>query len=240
MKQATKKFQVKPQVFNAATETEDIILDTEDLYADLTLFSKLLQYNVGTDFKTLKDTYDLAIETFTKKTNFAFQKQQESIERLEDNLREEVHSHTRFLLECFSQEAYHRFLKDCSTADEQRKLKDIDEPTPEQFADYGESKDEKLKDIAVRNTRLPDEIFTNKQTLAYHPQAEAGKPWDSLKYRRRTRSEEAFQKRHRRQNEYREIQAHLNMGENPRRRTPLVQELPEIPDRDTPEPEKKV
>ena len=42
IKQATKKFQVRPQVFNAATETEDIILDTEELYADLTLFSDIL------------------------------------------------------------------------------------------------------------------------------------------------------------------------------------------------------
>ena len=183
VKQATKKFQVKPQVYNAATETEDIILDTEDLYADLTLFSEILQYNVGTDFKTLKDTYDLAIDNFTKKTNYALQRQQESIEKLEDSLREEVHSHTRFLLECFSQEAYHRFLENRSTADEERKVKSIDEQAFEQFADYAESEDEKLKEIAVRNTRLPGEIFTNKKTLAYQPCAEAGKPWDSLKYK---------------------------------------------------------
>ena len=139
IKQATKKFQVKPQ----------------DLYANLTLFSKLLQYNVGTDFKTLKDTYYLVIETFTKKTNFAFQQQQESLERLEDNLREEVRSHTHFLLECFSQEAYHRFLKDRSTADEQRKLKDIDEPTPEQFADYEMSSNqpEVISSLRVKSKR---------------------------------------------------------------------------------------
>ena len=67
IKQATKKFQVRPQTFNASTKTEDIILDTEELYADLTLFSELLQYNVGTDFKTLKETYQLAVDNCARK-----------------------------------------------------------------------------------------------------------------------------------------------------------------------------
>ena len=149
VKQATKKFQVKPQVFNAATETEEIILDTEELYADLTLFGELLQYNVGTYFQTLKETYNLAVHNFTKKTNFVFQQQQQLIERLEDNITEEVRSRTRFLLECFGHKAYQRFLKDRFAADEHRKLKEADEPMPQQFADYGESEDESLKDIAV-------------------------------------------------------------------------------------------
>ena len=137
-------------------------------------------------------------------------------------------------MECFSKEAYHRFLRDRSEADEQRKLKAIDEQNTEQFDDYAESDDENLKDIAARNTRLPGEVFTAKQTLAYHPRVVAGKLWDALKYRRRMRSEEAFQKRHLCQTEYRQIQEHLNKEENPRRRIPLVQELPEIPDRDIP------
>ena len=225
---------MRPQTFNASTETEDIILDTEELYADLTLFSELLQYNVGTDFKTLKETYQLAVDNCARKTNRILQKQQETIETIEQNLREEVRSHTRFLLECFSQEAYHRFLSDRSEADEKRKLKAIDDQDTEQFADYTETDDENLKDIAARNTKLPGEVFTEKSTLAYHPHAVVGKPWDTLKYRRRTRSEEAFEKRHRHQTEYRQIQEHLNKDENPQRRTPLVKELPEIPDRDIP------
>ena len=240
IKQATKKFQVRPQTFNASTETEDIILDTEELYADLTLFSELLQYNIGTDFKTLKETYQLAVDNCARKTNRILQKQQETIETIEQNLREEVRSHTRFLLECFSQEAYHRFLNNRSEADERRKLKAIDEQDTEQFDDYTETDDENLKDIAARNTKLPGEVFIEKPTLAYHPRAVARKPWDTLKYRRRMRSEEAFEKRHRRQTEYSQIQEHLNKDENPRRRTPLVKELPEIPDRDIPKSTPKV
>ena len=236
IKQATKKFQVRPQTFNASTETEDVILDTEELYADLTLFSELLQYNVGTDYKTLKETYQLAVENCARKTNNILQKQQETIESIEHNIREEVRSHTRFLLECFSQEAYHRFLSDRTEADKQRKLKAIDDQDQdiEQFADYTEAEDEELKDLAARNTKSPGDVFTEKSTLAFHPRAAAGKPWDTLKFRRKTRSEEAFEKRHRRQTEYRQVQDHLNRNENPRRRTPLVKELPEIPDRDVP------
>ena len=236
IKQATKKFQVKPQTFNASTETEDVILDTEELYADLTLFSELLQYNVGTDYKTLKETYQLAVESCTRKTNNILQKQQETIESIEQNLREEVRSHMRFLLECFSQEAYHRFLCDRTEADKQWKLKAIDDQDQdiEQFADYTEAEDEDLKDLAARNTKSPGDVFTEKSTLAFHPRAAAGKPWDTLKFKRKTRSEEAFEKRHRRQSEYRQVQEHLNRNENPRRRTPLVKELPEIPDRDVP------
>ena len=234
IKQATKKFQVRPQTFNASTEMEDVILDTEELYTDLTLFSELLQYNVGTDFKTLKETYQLAVDNCARKTNKILQKQQETIESIEQNLREEVRSHTRFLLECFSQEAYHRFLSDRTEADKQWRLKAIDDQDIEQFADYTEADDEDLKDIAARNTKSPGDVFTEKSTLAFHPRAVAGKPWDTLKFRRKTRSEEAFEKRHRRQSEYRQIQEHLNKNENPRRRTPLVKELPEIPDRDVP------
>ena len=234
--QATKKFQVKPQTFNASTETEDVILDTEELYADLTLFSELLQYNVGTDYKVLKETYQLALENCARKTNNILLKQQETIESIEHNIREEVRSHTSFLLDCFSQQAYHRFLSDRNEADKQRKLKAIDdqEPDTEQFDDFTETEDEELKDLAARNTKAPGDVFTEKSTLAFHPRAAAGKPWDTLKFRRKTRSEEAFQKRHLRQTEYRQVQDHLNRHENPRRRTPLVKELPEIPDRDVP------
>ena len=209
-------------------------MDTEELYADLTLFSKLLQYNVGTDFKTLKETYQLAVDNCARKTNTILQKQQETIESIEQNLREEVRSHTRFLLECFSQEAYHRFLSDRTEADKQRRLKAIDDQDIEQFADYTEADDEDLKDIAARNTKSSGDVFTEKSTLAFHPRAVTGKPWDTLKFRRKTRSEEAFEKRHRRQSEYRQIQEHLNKNENPRRRTLLVKELPEIRDRDVP------
>ena len=166
---------MRPQTFNASTETEDIILDTEELYADLTLFSELLQYNVGTDYKTLKETYQLAVDNCARKTNRILQKQQETIEMIEQNLREEVRSHTRFLLECFSQEAYHRFLSDWSEADKQRKLKAIDDQDTEQFADYTKTEDENLKDITARNTKLPGEVFTEKSTLAFHPRAVAGK-----------------------------------------------------------------
>ena len=164
IKQATKKFQVKPQTFNASTETEDVILDTEELYADLTLFSELLQYNVGTDYKTLKETYQLAVESCTRKTNNILQKQQETIESIEQNLREEVQSHTCFLLECFSQEAYHRFLCDRTEADKQRKLKAIEDQDQdiEQFADYTEAEDEDLKDLAARNMKSPGDVFTEK------------------------------------------------------------------------------
>ena len=235
IEQATKKFQVRPQTFNASTKTEDVILDTEELYADLTLFSELLQYNVGTDYKTLKETYQLAVENCARKTNNILQKQQETIESIEHNIREEVRSHTRFLLECFSQEAY-QFLSDRTEADKQRKLKAIDDQDQdiEQFADYTEAEDEELKDLAARNTKSPGDVFTEKSTLAFHPRAAAGKPWDTLKFRRRTRSEEAFEKRRRRQTEYRQVQDYLNRNENPRRRTPLVKELPEIPNRDVP------
>ena len=223
--QATKKFQVKPQTFR-----------NEELYADLTLFSELLQYNVGTDYKVLKETYQLALENCARKTNNILLKQQETIESIEHNIREEVRSHTSFLLDCFSQQAYHRFLSDRNEADKQRKLKAIDdqEPDTEQFDGFTETEDEELKDLASRNTKAPGDVFTEKSTLAFHPRAAAGKPWDTLKFRRKTRSEEAFRKRHLRQTEYRQVQDHLNRHENPRRRTPLVKELPEIPDRDVP------
>ena len=98
VKTENRKQQAKPQVYNAATETEELILDTEEIYADFTLFGELLQYNLGTDYQTLKETYDLAIHTFTDKTSFIFKQQQRQIEHLEDNIRDEVRAHTQFLL----------------------------------------------------------------------------------------------------------------------------------------------
>ena len=102
-------------------------LTRKNFFVDFTLYGELLHYNLGTDYQTLKETYNLAINKFIEKTNFVFKNQQHQLERLEDNICDEVRSHSQFLLQCFGYEAYQTFLKDRHTEDKRRKLQEVEE-----------------------------------------------------------------------------------------------------------------
>ena len=115
-----------------------------------------------------------------------------------------------------------------------RDLYSLIERAAENTDALGDSNDNSIQELAVCHTRLLAEVFKIKAMAAYLPRAQAGKPWEKLYYKGKTRSEEAYRNRHQRQSEYMQMQHHWNLHNNPRRRTPLVQEIPEKPHRDIP------